>query len=168
MQSTSHGPNKPPRDWNNWTAEDYGKDARASELRTLCIDAIRALLAHQRGSASDRETSGSDLEHLQGRFIGLGIHPGLHNDKDTYYPTTSPLAMVECRAVELARFCGVGMPSQQVFVANLEDASLVDETESSAVAALPPSPEVAEFAASQMYLTVCTDQLDANKEVYGT
>ena len=168
MVSFSHrDPDRPPKDFTGWKASDYEADPRAKELRELCILAIRTLRDHQSADASGRDKLDADLEHLQGRFIALGISPGMHFDKWTYYPTESPLAMAECRASELSRYCGVGMPSQQVFMINLADESIITGENQQPVAALPPTPEIAEFAASQMFLTICTDQLDANREVWG-
>ncbi len=163
----NRGPEQPPRDFKGWKASDYEANPRAKELRELCIVAIRTLSDHQKQGASERDKLEGDLEHLQGRFIALGIHPGMHSDKWTYYPTESPLAMVECRASELSKYCGVGMPSQKVFMINLAEEYVIEDGNQQLAAVLPPSPEVAEFAASQMFLTICTDQLDANKEVWG-
>ena len=167
MSEMNLGPTTPPENFRNWKAKDYQADPRAWEVRSVCVEALKALVAHQRGGASEREQLEGTLEHLQGRFIELGIHPELHKDKNPYYPTVSPRAMAESRAAELSRLCGVGVPSQEVFVINLENESLIADGPDGGMAVLRPTPEVAEFAASQMFLTICADQLAAGNEVFG-
>ncbi len=157
---------KPPVNFKGWKKSDYDSDPRASEVRLLCIDAIKVLILHQ-SSASQRDELGARFEQLQGRFIALNIFPGMHSDKHIYCTTESARMMAECRASELSKYCGIGMPSAQVAAINLANEDIIDNAEGNLVAVGRPSAELAEFCASQMYLTICAEQLDAEREIYG-